>query len=72
MILSISMGGRFRKNILLMSLFASLSAAVVYYITEMLSMTMAGLNYISPVTGAWSPVVLFAVIGIFLLQSAKT
>jgi lipopolysaccharide export system permease protein len=72
MILSISMGGRFRKNILLMSLFTSLSVAVVYYITEMLSMTMAGLNYISPITGAWFPVVLFIVIGVLLLRSAKT
>ena len=34
MILSISMSGRYRKNILLMSLFTSLSAAVVYNITE--------------------------------------
>jgi lipopolysaccharide export system permease protein len=72
MILSISMGGRFRKNILLMSLFTSLSVAVVYYIMEMLSMTMAGLNYIHPFTGAWFPVFLFVVIGAFLLRSAKT
>jgi len=72
MILSISMGGRFKKNIVLMSLFTSLSTAVVYYITEMLSMTMAGLYYISPLTGAWFPVVLFVVIGFILLRSAKT
>ncbi|MDR0503944.1 MAG: LptF/LptG family permease [Treponema sp.] len=72
MVLSISMGGRFRKNILLMSLFASLSVAVVYYITEMLCMTMAGLNYIPPVVGAWFPVFLFVIIGLALLWSAKT
>ena len=72
MILSISMGGRFRKNILLMSLFASLSVAVVYYIVEMLSMTMAGLNYIPPAVGAWFPVILFIIIGFVLLWSAKT
>jgi len=72
MILSISMGGRFRKNILLMSLFTSLSVAVVYYITEMLSMTMAGLNYIPAAAGAWFPVLLFIFIGILLLRSAKT
>jgi len=72
MILSISMGGRFRKNILLMSLFTSLSIAVVYYITEMLSMAMAGLNYIPPIIGAWFPIVLFIVIGFFLMRSAKT
>ena len=72
MILSVSMGSRFKKNILLMSLFTSLSAAVIFYITEMLSMTMAGLNYIHPFVGAWFPVVLFIFIGIFLLRSAKT
>jgi lipopolysaccharide export system permease protein len=72
MVLSISTGGRFRKNILLMSLFTSLSVAVVYYITEMLSMTMAGLNYFHPVIGAWFPIVLFIFIGIILLSSAKT
>jgi len=72
MILSISMGGRFRKNILLMSLFSSLSVAVVYYIAEMLCMTMAGLNYISPFTGAWFPVFFFLVAGLFLVRGAKT
>jgi len=72
MILSISMGGRFRKNILLMSLFSSLSVAVVYYIAEMLSMTLAGLNYIPPVVGAWFPVFLFIIIGVFLVRGAKT
>ena len=72
MILSISMGGRFRKNILLMSLFASLSAAVVFYIMEMVSMTMAGLGYIHPVIGAWFPVFSFILIGMLLLRSART
>ncbi|MDR2951910.1 MAG: LptF/LptG family permease [Treponema sp.] len=72
MILSISMGGRFKKNILLMSLFASLSVAVVYYIMEMLSMTMAGLNYIPPFVGAWFPIFTFVIIGILLLLSTKT
>jgi len=72
MILSISMGGRFRKNILLMSLFTSLCVAVVYYVAEMLSMAMAGLNYIHPFIGAWFPVVIFIVIGVNLLRGAKT
>jgi lipopolysaccharide export system permease protein len=72
MILSISMGGRFRKNILLMSLFTSLSVAVVYYIMEMLSMTMADTNYIHPITGAWFPVFLFIIVGVLLLRSVKT
>ncbi|MDR3342185.1 MAG: LptF/LptG family permease [Treponema sp.] len=72
MILSISMGGRFRKNILLMSLLSSLVVAVVFYVMEMLSMMMAKLGYIPPVVGAWFPVGFFVIIGLLLLQGAKT
>ena len=72
MVLSITMGGRFRKNILLMSLLASLSAAVVFYVIEMITMMMAKLGYIHPFIGAWFPVVIFIVIGLALLRSAKT
>jgi lipopolysaccharide export system permease protein len=72
MILSISMGGRFRKNILLMSLLASLSAAVIFYVMEMMTMMMAKLNYIPTFAGAWFPVVVFIFIGLLLLKGAKT
>ena len=72
MILSISMGGRFRKNILLMSLLASLSAAVVFYVIEMITMMMAKLGYIPPIIGAWFPVAVFITIGLLLLRGAKT
>jgi len=72
MILSISMGGRFRKNILLMSLLASLSVAVVFYVMEMITMMMAKLGYIPTVIGAWFPVVVFIAIGLWLVRGAKT
>jgi lipopolysaccharide export system permease protein len=72
MILSISMGGRFKKNILLMSLLSSLVSAVVFYVTEMITMMMARLGYIPPILGAWFPVGLFVALGLLLLQSAKT
>ena len=72
MILSISMGGRFRKNILLMSLLASLSAAVVFYVMEMVTMMLAKLGYIPTIIGAWFPAAVFIVIGVFLVRSAKT
>ncbi|MDR1319614.1 MAG: LptF/LptG family permease [Treponema sp.] len=72
MILSISMGSRFRKNILLMSLLASLVAAVVFYVMEMISMMMARLGYIPPIVGAWFPIFIFIGIGILLLRSTKT
>jgi lipopolysaccharide export system permease protein len=71
-ILSISMGGRFKKNILLMSLLASLVVAVVFYVIEMLSMMMARLGLIPAFLGAWLPVGVFIAVGFFLLRSAKT
>lgn len=72
MILSVSMGGRFRKNILLMSLLASLSAAVLFYVMEMISMMMARLGYIPTGVGAWFPVATFIIVGVLLLRGAKT
>ena len=71
-ILSISMGGRFKKNILLMSLLSSLVSAVVFYVSEMISMMMARLGYIPPQVGAWFPVCMFIALGLLLLKSAKT
>jgi lipopolysaccharide export system permease protein len=72
MILSISMGGRFKKNILLMSLLASLASAVLFYVMEMISMMMAKLGYIPPLAGAWFPVMVFISLGLLFLRSAKT
>ena len=71
-ILSISMGGRFRKNILLMSLLSSLVVAVVFYVMEMISMMMAQLGYVPAPAGAWFPVVFFIATGLLLLRTAKT
>jgi len=72
MILSVSMGGRFRKNILLMSLLVSLCSAVLFYVMEMISMMMSRLGYIPPLMGAWFPVFVFILLGILLLRTAKT
>jgi lipopolysaccharide export system permease protein len=72
MILSISMGGRFKKNILLMSLSMSLIATVVFYVMEMICMMMAQLGYIPPIIGAWLPILFFIIVGLFLLRGAKT
>ncbi|GHU40988.1 hypothetical protein FACS1894190_08560 [Spirochaetia bacterium] len=71
-ILSISMGGRFRKNIMLMSLLTSLSVAVVFYIMEMISMMMARLGMIPPIVGAWFPVFFFTGVGVILVKYSKT
>ncbi|GMO45255.1 MAG: LptF/LptG family permease [Termitinemataceae bacterium] len=71
-ILSISMGGRFRKNIMLMSLLTSLSVAVVFYIMEMITMMMAKTGYIAPIAGAWFPVFFFVALGVVLVRYSKT
>ncbi len=70
--LSITMGGRYRKNVLLMSLLASLLASVIFYVAQMLSMMVAKLGYIPPFAGAWLPSVLFLIIGVGLVGSART
>jgi lipopolysaccharide export system permease protein len=72
MILSISMGGRFRKNIMLMSLLTSLGSAVVFYVIEMITMMMGRLGYIPPAVGAWFPVIIFIILGLLMVRGAKT
>lgn len=69
---SISLGGRFRKNIMLMSLLLSLSVAVLYYVTQMVTMLFAKWEYISPLAGAWFPVVIFIFGSVALLRYART
>ena len=70
--LSSALGGRFRRNVLLMSLLISLVAAVVYYVTGMVSGILAGNGLIPPIAGAWTGVVLFTAVGVVLFRTAKT
>jgi len=69
---SISLGGKFKKNILLMSLLFSLGIATLYYIMEMLTMLSAKWEYISPLSGAVTPVIVFALLSTYLLRHART
>ncbi|MDR1389285.1 MAG: LptF/LptG family permease [Treponema sp.] len=70
--LSLTMGGRFKKNILLMSLLASLGTAVIYYVIEMISMMSARVGLLPPLFGAWIPVVFCTAAGLLLLAKSKT
>jgi lipopolysaccharide export system permease protein len=65
-------GGSFKKNILLMSLLISLIISVLFYVTQMVTVIMANLGYISPITGAFSPFFLFIVSGAWLVRFVKT
>ncbi len=69
---SISLGGKFKKNILLMSILFSLGIATIFYITEMLTMMAAKWEYISPLAGAWTPIFIFSILSVFLLRRART
>ena len=70
--LSIGLTGRSRKNVLLASLILCVSAAVLFYVTQMVTMWMAKFEYLSPLIGAWGPVFLFLGISIALFRTSRT
>ena len=67
--LSASIVGRFKKNILLMSLLVSLLSATLYYVTQMVSMLLAKNESISPVAGAFTPLAIFFIVIIALFKA---
>jgi lipopolysaccharide export system permease protein len=71
-LLSCSLGGRFKKNILLMSLLSSLVVSVIYYVAQMVMILLAKLGYIPPLYGAWAAFLIFLTFGVFLFRTAKT
>ena len=70
--LAIGLSGKTRKNVLLISLALSITAVVLFYIIQMITMLMARFGTIPPLFGAWFPVFLFIVISCILLRYAKT
>lgn len=70
--LSIGLSGKTRKNVLLISLVLCIMAAVLFYVSQMVTMLLAKFGYISPFLGAWFPVILFIFISIVLLKFART
>jgi lipopolysaccharide export system permease protein len=67
MFLSLTVSERIKKNILLLSLLASLGTAVVYYVIEMISMMSARVGLLPPVLGAWIPVFVCTAAGVVLV-----
>lgn len=67
-----ALGGRFRKNILLMSLLMSLLVATGYYVSQMITMLLAKTGMIEPWAGAWVPLIIFAAVGTILFRQART
>ena len=64
--------GKTRKNVMLISLASCISASVVYYVFQMVTMLMAKFGVLSPFLGAWLPVFLFVILSIVLLKFART
>ena len=67
-----SLGGAFKKNILLMSLLSALVISVGFYVSQMVTAILSKNGLIPPLAGAWVPVSLFLAIGFMLFRSART
>lgn len=67
-LLSLSLVGKFKKNILLMSLLSSLIIATIFYVFQMISMLLAHNEIINPVSGAFLPGSIFMLISLLILR----
>jgi lipopolysaccharide export system permease protein len=67
-----SLGSAFRKNILLMSLLASLVISVLYYVSQMVTGILSKNGVIPPLAGAWIPFGVFLMLGSMLFRTART
>ncbi len=70
--LSIGIAGKSQRNVFVISLTLSLGMAVLFYITQMITMLMAKFGMLPPLMGAWFPVALFIVISWVLLKYSRT
>ncbi len=70
--ISAAIGGRFRKNILLMSLLTSLLVSSAYIILQMIFGLLAKTGYLPPWLGAGSGVVVGTAAGLYLFWHART
>lgn len=71
-LLSAALGGRFRKNVLLLSLLSSLIGATGYYVVQMVGMLLAKNGAVAPAAGAWAPTLAFGLLGLGLFARART
>ena len=71
-LISSAIGGRFKKNILLMSLLLSLVISVLYFVGQMVTGILAKFGLFTPFMGAWTAVVVFFITSIWLFRVART
>ena len=71
-LISSSVGSYIKKNVVLISLLISLGIVVIYYVFQLITMAMARTGNIYPALGAWSPFVVFFVLGLLLFKYARS
>jgi lipopolysaccharide export system permease protein len=71
-LIAAGVGGRFKKNVLLMNLLAALVISVVYYVTQMVAVILAKSGYLPPLAGAALAFALFLGVGALALRTATT
>ncbi len=72
LLIASGVGGRFRKNVLLLSLLAALLLSVVYYVGQMITLILAKNALIPPLAGAGFSFIVFLVGGLAILRAART
>lgn len=70
--IAIGVTGKTRKNVLLISLSLSITAVVLFYVFQMITMVMAKTGVMNPFMGAWLPDIVFLFIAGFLLKYSRT
>ena len=70
--LAIGVTGKTRKNVLLISLSLSITAVVLFYVFQMVTMVLAKTGVMTPFMGAWLPDIVFIFIAGFLLKFSRT
>ena len=70
--IAIGVTGKTRKNVLLISLSLSITAVVLFYVFQMITMVLAKTGVMNPFMGAWLPDIVFLFIAGFLLKYSRT
>lgn len=71
-LLAIGLSGKSRRNVIIISMMLSLASSVLFYVLQMVTMLLAKFGFVTPVAGAWFPVVVFLIISVVLLRNSKT
>jgi lipopolysaccharide export system permease protein len=71
-ILACSVGGRIRKNVLLMNLLLSLILSVIYYVAHMVAVILAKNAVIPPLLGASAATLILLIGGLAAVRAART